>query len=88
MFIFDALNHELTLSGCWLRKRNQKWELKIQKRKNIIAIAGSKATVRLNMKGKSSMNSLEDWRIIIRKLMKILITVMLRNLFRKLHVSK
>ena len=23
---FDALNHELTLSGCWLRKRNQKWE--------------------------------------------------------------
>ena len=30
---FDSPKHELTLSGCWLRKRNQRWELKIQKLK-------------------------------------------------------
>ncbi|XP_022805315.1 thiamine-triphosphatase-like isoform X2 [Stylophora pistillata] len=31
---FDAPNHELSLNGHWLRKRNNKWELKIQKLKN------------------------------------------------------
>lgn len=30
---FDAPNHELSLNGYWLRKRNNKWELKIQKLK-------------------------------------------------------
>lgn len=30
---FDSPNHELTLSGLWLRKRDLKWELKIQKLK-------------------------------------------------------
>ena len=31
---FDTPNHGLTLTGRWLRKRDHKWELKIQKPKN------------------------------------------------------
>ena len=31
---FDTPNHELSLSGRWLRKRGHKWELKIQKLEN------------------------------------------------------
>ena len=35
---FDTVNHELTLTGRWLRKRDSKWELKIQKLKNDLLI--------------------------------------------------
>ena len=54
---FDAPNHELTLAGYWLRKRDQKWELKIQKLKNFQC-------------GIESNTEIEDEREIVDKLCK------------------
>lgn len=53
---FDTPNNELTFAGFWLRKRDQKFELKIQKLKDFRT--GSKTTLKLKMKGKLSANFL------------------------------
>ena len=55
---FDAVNHELTLTGRWLRKRDSKWELKIQKLKNDLWI--------------ESNCEIEDEKEIVKELLKTL----------------
>lgn len=55
---FDAVNHDLTLTGRWLRKRDSKWELKIQKLKNDLWI--------------ESNCEIEDEQEIIKELLKTL----------------
>ncbi|KAJ7365083.1 hypothetical protein OS493_007729 [Desmophyllum pertusum] len=39
---FDAPNHELSLTGRWLRKRDEKWELKIQKLKHDLRVESNR----------------------------------------------